>query len=93
VEDDLRRLLDELSAAIERTREGDEDRVELARLVDAVEQRLHAKEVGEGPGAGAEEHHRLVESLQGAAVRFEADHPALGGAIRRAVDALGAAGI
>ena len=93
MEDDLRRLLDELSAAIERTREGDEDRVELARLVDAVEQRLHAKDAGEDAGAVAEEHHRLVKSLQGAAVRFEADHPALGGAIRRAVDALGAAGI
>ena len=91
MEDDLRRLLDELSAAIERTREGDEDRAELARLVDAVEQLLHAQDADDGPGR--EEHHRLVETLQGAAVRFEAVHPALGGAIRRAVDALGAAGI
>jgi len=91
VEDDLRRLLDELSAAIERTREGDEDRAELARLVDAVEQRLHASD-GEG-AAAPDEHHRLVQTLRGAAVRFEADHPALGGALRRAVDALSAAGI
>jgi Domain of unknown function (DUF4404) len=87
VEDDLRHLLDELSAAIERTREGHEDRAELTRLVDAVEQRLRGKVAGE------EDRHHLVETLEGAALRFEADHPALGGAIRRAVDALSAAGI
>ena len=91
MEDDLRRLLDELSAAIERTREGDEDRAELARLVDAVEQRLHA--VDGGGATAPDEHHHLVQTLRGAAVRFEADHPALGGALRRAVDALSAAGI
>jgi hypothetical protein len=86
VEEDLHRLLDELHAAIDRTREGHEDRAELARLVDAVQRRLH-------PGATEEEHGHLVGALRGAAFRFEADHPVLGEAIRRAVDSLGAAGI
>jgi FXSXX-COOH protein len=35
----------------------------------------------------------LVEQLDALAVRFEADHPALGAAIRQVVDALAKAGI
>jgi uncharacterized protein YpuA (DUF1002 family) len=86
VEDDLRRLLNELSAAIERTREGDEDRAELRRLLAAVEHRLRA----EVPG---EDHHRLIDALRAAEVRFESDHPRLGDALRQAAQALSAAGI
>lgn len=86
MEEDLRRLLEELHAAIERTREGHEDRAELTRLIDAVERRLHTE-------ATSKEHRHLVEALRSAGVRFESDHPVLGEAIRRAVNALSAAGI
>ncbi len=86
VDDDLRRLLDELSAAIERTRESDEDRAELVRLLAAVERRLRAD-------VPAEDHRRLIKALQAAEVRFESDHPRLGDALRQAAQALSAAGI
>lgn len=82
MENDLRRLLDELDAAIDRTREGADDHAELARLVAAVNRRLEGEEEG-----------GLAESLREAGVRFETDHPTLAAAIRRAVDVLGAAGI
>jgi hypothetical protein len=89
VEQDLRRLLDELRAVIDRTGEGHEDRAELAALVDAVERRLQAGDAGKHH----EEHGHLIESLREAGARFESDHPVLGEAIRRAVNALAAAGI
>jgi uncharacterized protein DUF4404 len=41
----------------------------------------------------AGEHDSLIEQLDALAVRFEADHPALGSAIRQVVDALAKAGI
>jgi hypothetical protein len=86
VEQDLRRLLDELRAAIDRTGEGHEERAELARLVHAVERRLQASPT-------EEEHGHLIAELREATVRLESDHPVLGDAIRRAVNALVAAGI
>lgn len=86
VEDDLRRLLDELSAAIERTRESDADRTELVRLLAAVERRLRAD-------VPDEDHHRLINALKAAEVRFESDHPRLGDALRQAAQSLSAAGI
>jgi hypothetical protein len=86
VEDDLRRLLNELSTAIGRTTEGDEDRAELVRLLTAVERRLQADVPGE-------DHPRLIDALKTAEVRFESDHPRLGDALRQAVQALSAAGI
>jgi hypothetical protein len=46
-----------------------------------------------GKPATAGEHSSLVEQLDALAVRFEADHPALGNAIRQVVDALAKAGI
>ncbi|MCI0548921.1 MAG: DUF4404 family protein [Candidatus Rokubacteria bacterium] len=61
-------------------------RAELARLVDAVQARLH-------PEASTEEHRLLVGTLRGDALRFEADHPVLGESIRRAIDTLSSAGI
>lgn len=89
MEQDLRRLLEELRAVIDRTGEGHEDRAELARLVDAVERRLQAGETGKEH----EEHAHLIEALRQAGARFESDHPVLGDTIRRAVNALVAAGI
>lgn len=43
--------------------------------------------------ATAGEQHSLIEQLDGLAVQFEAEHPALGNAIRQVVDALAKAGI
>lgn len=86
MEPDLRKLLDELHATIERTQDGAEDRAELTRLVDAVERRLQGE-------ASGERHGHLIDSLRQAELRFESDHPVLGAALRRAVDVLSAAGI
>lgn len=46
-----------------------------------------------GKPASAGEQHSLVEQLDALAVQFEAEHPALGSAIRQVVDALAKAGI
>jgi hypothetical protein len=46
-----------------------------------------------GKPTTAGEHNSLIEQLDALAVRFDADHPALGNAIRQVVDALGKAGI
>lgn len=86
MEDELQRLLRELSAAIARTREGDENREELTRLLSEVERRLKAD-------VSPEEHHGLINALKEAEVRFESDHPLLGRALQHAVQALSAAGI
>jgi hypothetical protein len=86
VEADLQQLLSELRAAIERTKEGHEDRAELLRLMEAVERRLQAPHPPE-----AEKH--LADTLREAEVRFESDHPRLGPALRRVIDALSSAGI
>jgi hypothetical protein len=42
---------------------------------------------------GPAEDHNLAERLDELAVHFEAEHPSLGTALRRVVDALGKAGI
>jgi hypothetical protein len=47
----------------------------------------------EKSGNGASEDHTLVERLDELAVQFEAEHPSLGNALRRVVDALSKAGI
>lgn len=83
VEHHLRHLLDELSAAIGRSRE--DDRVELTRLRSGVESRL-----GE---VDPEEHHSLIESLERAETQFEAEHPSLAQSIRQALISLSSAGI
>ena len=46
-----------------------------------------------GKPATAGEQHSLIEQLDALAVQFEAEHPALGNAIRQVVDALAKAGI
>ena len=87
MEQHLQHLLDELRAAIGRTKEGDESRAELTRLQDEVESRLQA---GDG---GGEESTGLVDRLEKAEIRFETEHPSLGASIRQAVQSLTAGGI
>ena len=84
MEQHLRHLLDELSAAIKRARHH-EDREELARLQDAVEGRLQ--------GDGVEEHSGLIDALEKAEIRFESDHPSLAESLRQAIQSLSSAGI
>jgi hypothetical protein len=83
----MRHLLDELQAAIGRTKEGHEDREELTRLRGDVESRL-------GPG-GADDDDRsgLVDRLEKAEIRFESGHPSLGASLRQAIQSLTATGI
>lgn len=121
MEDHLRHLLDELSAAIRRT-DDDDHRRELTRLHGEIERRLDVGAAGigaggqlvSGPGAGgpgvppgtvppgtvppgagvdAEEHDGLIDRLESAELRFEADHPSLGASIRQAIQSLTAGGI
>jgi hypothetical protein len=84
VEQHLRRLLDELSGAIGRTRQN-EDREELSRLHGEVEGRLKATDEKERSG--------LVGALEKAEIRFESEHPTLGEALRDAIEVLSAGGI
>ena len=84
MEQHLRRLLDELSGAIGRTRR-QEDEEELSRLHGEVESRLEAK--------GEKERSGLVDALEKAEIRFESEHPTLGEALRDAIEVLSAGGI
>jgi hypothetical protein len=86
VEQNLRHLLDELKAAIRRTKEGD-DREELTRLHGELESRLA------GSSDGDEERDSLVDRLEKAEIRFESEHPSLGASIRQAIQSLTAGGI
>lgn len=82
---DLRHLLTQLHARLESAQALDaEDRRLLATVLADIEQSL-AREVAAPPAAGA--------GLETLAVKFEADHPAVAGTLRRLVDALGKAGI
>ena len=83
MEKHLRHLLDELSAAIGRAKQ-DEDREELTRLRGAVEGRL---------AGGEDDHPGLLDSLEKAELRFEADHPTLAQSVRQAIQGLSSAGI
>ena len=85
VEQPLRHLLDEISAAIGRTK-AHEDREALTRLRGEVEGRLQA-------GDGDEQHSGLVDSLEKAEIRFESDHPTLVESLRQAIQSLSSAGI
>ena len=86
MEQHLRHLLDELSAAIKRSRHDDE-REELTKLHEKVERRLQRAEGKD------EEHSGLVDALEKAEIQFESDHPALAGSLRHAIQALSSAGI
>ena len=80
----LRNLLDELSTAIGRAKHR-EDREELTRLRGVVEDRL--------ADAEEEENRSLLDLLEKAEIRFEADHPTLTESVRQAIQALSSAGI
>lgn len=88
MEQHLRRLLDELSAAIGRSKHHDE-REDLSGLHGAVERRLAQVESEEA----GEEHSSLVDRLEEAEVRLETEHPTLAEALRDAIQALSSAGI
>ena len=77
-----------LHAELARTRSVDDPelRTRLIELLGDITRLL-------GKPATAGEHNSLIEQLDALAVRFEADHPALGSAIRQVVDALAKAGI
>ena len=85
MEQHLRYLLDELSAAIKRSKHH-EEREELTRLHQKVERRLERAEA-------QEEHSGLVDALEKAEIQFESDHPTLAGSLRQAIQALSSAGI
>jgi hypothetical protein len=68
-------------------------------VVNAEERKLLMTLLGditrvlERSSGGAADEHTLVERLDELAVDFEAEHPSLGAALRRVVDALSKAGI
>ena len=80
-------MLAELRSAIDAVEAGQGDQHRLAELAGAVERRLHAEEELH------DDEDTLAEDLREAAVRLEADHPRLAGALRRAVDVLGGMGL
>ncbi len=88
MDDDTRRLLNDLDAAIHRSladgRIDDDEKAELRSLVDRVERALG------NPGHKRE---GVVERLESTAVRLEVDHPSLAGLLRSAAESLGASGI
>jgi hypothetical protein len=88
VEQHLRRLLNELSAAMGRSKHH-EEREDLSDLHGAVERRLAQAESEEA----GEDHSSLVDRLEEAEVRLETDHPTLAEALRDAIQALSSAGI
>jgi predicted component of type VI protein secretion system len=83
--DDLRGLLTQLHARLASgvALSGD-DRQLLATVLGDIEKALSTT-----PGAVAPD----TSGLESLAVKFEADHPALAGTLRRVVDTLGKAGI
>jgi hypothetical protein len=83
---DLRKQLESLHGELARTKSVDRDSRELLiALLDDISRLLESK-----PSATE---HSLTERLDELAVQFEAEHPALGTAIRRVVDTLAKAGI
>ena len=85
---ELKDQLAALHAELARTRSADDPelRQQLIVVLGDITRLL-------GKPTTAGEHNSLIEQLDALAVRFEADHPALGTAIRQVVDALAKAGI
>lgn len=85
---ELKDRLASLHAELARTRTIDDPelRQRLIELLGDITRLL-------GKPTTAGEHESLIEQLDALAVRLEADHPALGAAIRQVVDTLGKAGI
>ena len=71
----------------------------VVETVDTVDRELLMTLLGditrvlERTSGGTTDEHTLVERLDELAVHFEAEHPSLGAALRRVVDALSKAGI
>jgi hypothetical protein len=88
VNSELHKQLESLHAELARTTKVDsESREMLVTILNDISRLLdpaQANETSEEP---------LTDQLDGLAVRFEAEHPTLGTAIRRVVDALAKAGI
>jgi hypothetical protein len=79
----LQRQISELSAALKQSATADDKtRESLGKLQHEIEDFLHA--------AGDRS---LGDRLEKLAIRFEADHPAVGTALRQAIDALAKAGM
>ena len=85
---DLRHTLQELHAELAQTQRVDPElRTLLVTVLTDITKLL------EQPGARDVDDAPLSHRLESVAVKFEADHPALGTAIRQVVDTLGKAGI
>jgi hypothetical protein len=92
VNSDLRQQLAALHAELARTSTVDPQSREL--LVSVLRDITRLLGPTEDSAAISPEHEPpLTDRLDGVAVQFEAEHPALGAALRRLVDALGKAGI
>lgn len=88
---ELRAQLESLHSSLSRTTSIDaESRALLIGLLPEITRLLGQPAAGQ---PGAAEAHPFTEPLETLAVRFEADHPALGTALRQVVDALAKAGI
>lgn len=86
---DLRKQLESLHSELNRAAPLDaESRALLVTLLGDITRLL-----SRSPQGNAVAEHGLTERLDELAVRFEAEHPALGTAIRQLVDTLGKAGI
>lgn len=88
MEDDIRRVLSALDAAIHRSladgRIDDDEKAELRSLIDRAERSLDDART---------EQDSVVERLETTAVRFETDHPRLAGLLRSTAETLSAYGI
>ena len=76
----LKQQIRALSAALNQTSSADAETRELLSNLQREIERVA-------------EHHGVTERLEELAVRFEADHPAVGTALRQAIDSLSKAGI
>ena len=101
---DLHKQLEALHSELERTTEVDrESSAMLATILNDISRLLETSRAGaitapiratsNASVVGAARDASLTERLDQMAVRFEAEHPTLGTAIRRVVDTLGKAGI
>jgi hypothetical protein len=85
---DLRRKIESLHSDLSRVDTVDtRSRALLMTLLSDITRLL------EKSAPGPADEHSLTERLDELAVHFEAEHPSLGAALRRVVDALGKAGI
>jgi hypothetical protein len=85
----LRKLHEELARA---ERLDADDRAQLESLAGDIRRVLEAQPL-RAPGGPPHAARPTGEALEGAAIRLEAGHPGVAGAIRAVLDALGKAGI